>query len=151
MEQPIPQVNTRPAEESLSRQSTSSEAEAVAIGKKILIIEDEIALSRVLKLKLEEKEYNISVVHDGEEAEKMIRSVKYDTILLDLILPIKNGFDLLPIIREVSPNTNVIVMTNLGQPEDRERVQEYSPEGYFVKSEIAIFDLVTQIQTIVES
>lgn len=118
---------------------------------KVLIIEDELALSRVLQLKLAERNLDIEVVHDGGEAEDVIRQKKYDTILLDLILPTKNGFDLLPIIREVSPQTKVIIMTNLGQPEDRERVQEYNPEGYFVKSEIAIFDLVTQIQTIVES
>jgi two-component system copper resistance phosphate regulon response regulator CusR len=119
--------------------------------RKVLIIEDELALSRVLQLKLAERNLDIEVVHDGGEAEDVIRQKKYDTILLDLILPTKNGFDLLPIIREVSPQTKVIVMTNLGQPEDRERVQEFNPEGYFVKSEIAIFDLVTQIQTIVES
>lgn len=118
---------------------------------KVLIIEDELALSRVLQLKLAERNLDIEVVHDGGEAEDVIRQKKYDTILLDLILPTKNGFDLLPIIREVSPQTKVIIMTNLGQPEDRERVQEYNPEGYFVKSEIAIFDLVTQIQAIVES
>jgi DNA-binding response OmpR family regulator len=141
----------------MNRQNSSpeptipEEVQTESGGKKILIIEDELALSRVLQLKLEEGNLDIDVVHDGGEAENVIRQKKYDTILLDLILPTKNGFDLLPIIREVSPQTKVIVMTNLGQPEDRERVQEYNPEGYFVKSEIAIFDLVTQIQTIVES
>ena len=151
MEQPTPQVNTKPVEELVSKPINSLKVESVTSTSKILIVEDEIALSRVLKLKLEEKDYDITVVHDGVEAEEVIRSAKYDTILLDLVLPTKNGFDLLPIIREVSPNTKIIVMTNLGQPEDRERVQKYNPDGYFVKSEIAIFDLVTRIQTIVES
>lgn len=149
MEQPFTQMNRENSGQSEVIQEEQTQRES---GKtKVLIIEDELALSRVLQLKLAERNLDIEVVHDGGEAEDVIRQKKYDTILLDLILPTKNGFDLLPIIREVSPQTKVIIMTNLGQPEDRERVQEYNPEGYFVKSEIAIFDLVTQIQTIVES
>lgn len=151
MEQQFTQMNTENSLQADLSQESQVEQAGGAEKKKVLIIEDELALSRVLQLKLKEKDLEIEVVHDGGEAENVIRQKKYDTILLDLILPTKNGFELLPIIRELSPQTKVIVMTNLGQPEDRERVQEYNPEGYFVKSEIAIFDLVTQIQTIVES
>lgn len=151
MEQQFTQMNTENSLRADLSQESQVEQAGGAEKKKVLIIEDELALSRVLQLKLKEKDLEIEVVHDGGEAENVIRQKKYDTILLDLILPTKNGFELLPIIRELSPQTKVIVMTNLGQPEDRERVQEYNPEGYFVKSEIAIFDLVTQIQTIVES
>lgn len=151
MEQQFTQMNMENSLQADLSQESQVEQAGGAEKKKVLIIEDELALSRVLQLKLKEKDLEIEVVHDGGEAENVIRQKKYDTILLDLILPTKNGFELLPIIRGLSPQTKVIVMTNLGQPEDRERVQEYSPEGYFVKSEIAIFDLVTQIQTIVES
>jgi CheY-like chemotaxis protein len=142
------QMNPNQNESSqLKRTSQSMAAEHEK--KKILVIEDELALSRVLTLKLDSNLFEVYIAQDGGKAEQMILEEKYDTILLDLILPTKNGFDLLPIIRKKSPDTKIIILTNLGQPEDRERVDKYNPEGYFVKSEITIFDLIQQINTII--
>ena len=117
--------------------------------KKILIVEDEQAIARVLELKLRQAGFDVSRAINGSEAIKMVEEDKFDGILLDLILPEKDGFMVLEHIRAISKETKVIILTNLGQPEDRQKLQELGISGYFVKSEISIYNLVAQVQEII--
>jgi two-component system alkaline phosphatase synthesis response regulator PhoP len=117
----------------------------------VLIVEDEQAISRVIDLKLKQLGVSTILAPDGKQALGLITSQKFDCILLDLILPGLDGFNILEAIRQIDPYTKVIVMTNLGQPEDRARVQKLGVSGYFVKSETPITRLIEEVKNLLET
>lgn len=115
---------------------------------RVLIVEDELAIARVLDLKLKQIGVETLVVNDGAIAFDTIKSQDFDCILLDLMLPSVDGFTILEAIREKSQSTKVIVMTNLGQPEDRARVENLGITAYYVKSEVSIGQLTDSVKQI---
>ncbi len=117
--------------------------------KRILVVEDEKAIARVMSLKLRQAGLEVSVAVDGAKAIELLDAETFDCVLLDLILPEKDGFTVLQHIRETNTELKVVILTNLGQPEDRKRLQEMGLEGYYVKSEMSIYNLVSKIQEIV--
>lgn len=120
-----------------------------SMAKKILVVEDERAIARVMELKLRQVGFEVTVAVNGTEATEALKTDSFDCVLLDLILPEKDGFSVLQHIRETDQDLKVIILTNLGQPEDRQRLQEMGIAGYYVKSEMSIYNLVTKIQEIV--
>jgi DNA-binding NarL/FixJ family response regulator len=62
-----------------------------------------------------------------------------------------DGFSILSEIRAHNPTIKVIVMTNLGQPEDRKRVEDMGVNGYYVKSEMSIANLIEQIKVTLQT
>jgi DNA-binding response OmpR family regulator len=108
---------------------------------KVLIVEDEPAIARVLDLKLKQIGLETTVANDGSLALDIIDKQDFDCILLDLILPGADGFTILEAIRRKSKSTKVIIMTNLGQPEDKFRVEKLGITAYYVKSEVSISQL----------
>jgi CheY-like chemotaxis protein len=117
----------------------------------VLIVEDEQAISRVLDLKLKQLGVTTMLASDGVSALELIKSQTFDCILLDLILPGIDGFNILEEIRKKDKNMKVIVMTNLGQPEDRARVQKLGVTGYFVKSETPVTRLIEEVKNALET
>lgn len=115
---------------------------------KVLIIEDEPAIARVLDLKLKQIGVITSVAKDGNLALDTIKSQDFDCILLDLMLPGVDGFTILEEIRSKSKLTKVIIMTNLGQPEDKARVEKLGITAYYVKSEVSISQLTDSVKQI---
>ncbi len=117
--------------------------------KKILIIEDEHPLSRVLDLKLSNAGFKTEVVFNGAEAISLIDKKKFDLILLDLILPIQDGFAVLKKINDNEIKTPVVVLSNLSQTDDIKKCKELNPHShYFVKSNISIKNLVENVKKI---
>lgn len=114
----------------------------------VLIIEDESAIARVLDLKLKQIGINTTVVSDGSIALDIIKKQDFDCILLDLILPSIDGFTILESIRAKNKSIKVIVMTNLGQPEDKARVERLGISSYYVKSEVSISQLAESVKNI---
>mgnify|MGYP000406078037 CR=1 FL=1 len=121
------------------------------MAQKVLIVEDEKAISRVMELKMKQAGFEVEVAENGAKAIERTQEVQFDCVLLDLILPEKDGFQVLEAIRQTRPDTKVVVLTNLGQPEDRERVMELGVLGYYVKSEMSIHTLVQKIQELIQS
>jgi DNA-binding response OmpR family regulator len=115
---------------------------------KVLIIEDEPAIARVLDLKLKQIGLDTTVANDGTIALGIIDKQDFDCILLDLILPGADGFTILESIRKKSKSTKVIIMTNLGQPEDRTRVEKLGITAYYVKSEVSISQLAESVKQV---
>lgn len=118
---------------------------------KILLIEDDLFLSSLLKTRLEKEKFEVLAVHDGDEALEALRKVKPDLILLDLILPKRSGFEVLeemqsdPQLRD-RVKVPVIIISNLGQESDVERGREFGVVDYFVKARISIDDLVKKVE-----
>ncbi len=115
--------------------------------KKILIIEDERPLAHALELKMTHEGYETTVASTGkvglEEASKGI----YDLILLDLILPEIDGFTILEALKQKNLSPVIIVLSNLGQDEDRKKAGEFGVKNYLVKSNVPLADIVKVVQT----
>lgn len=111
--------------------------------KKILIVEDDTVLANALSLSLQDKGYQIEVASDGVEAEKVIPTLKPDLILLDLLLPIKNGFEVLKWLRseEDLKDTPVVILTNFEQETSIEEGMKMGAKDYIVKANIDIKDV----------
>jgi DNA-binding response OmpR family regulator len=115
---------------------------------KVLIVEDEPAIARVLDLKLKQMGVTTTLINDGSIALDIINKEDFDCVLLDLILPGADGFTILEAIRKNSKVTKVIIMTNLGQPEDRIRVEKLGITAYYVKSEVSISQLAEAVKKV---
>src|SRR3989338_3171622 len=103
---------------------------------RILIAEDDKALSGVLQKKLELSGHKAEVASDGEEALKMIKSDKPDMVLLDIVMPKVNGYEVLEKIHndpELS-SIPVIVISNSCQEVELEKVKDFGAVDYLIKA-----------------
>jgi DNA-binding response OmpR family regulator len=114
--------------------------------KRILIAEDEKPLARAISLKLEKEGFVTEIVNDGEEVEKKIVEEKYDLILMDLMMPKLDGFTVLEKMKTDNIKIPVIIMSNLSQETDKERVTQAGALAFFVKSDIKLFEVVDFIR-----
>ena len=116
----------------------------------ILLVEDDPFLSSILQLKLDKENFKTIRVADGEEALNLLteQGIKPDVILLDLILPKKNGFEVLETIRQdpTLEKLPVIIISNLGQPSDIDRGKALGVIDYFVKAKLSVDELVNKVK-----
>ena len=121
----------------------------------VLLIEDDPFLSSVLRMKLEKESFKVIRASDGDEALNFLteQGVKPDLILLDLILPKKNGFEVLETIRQdpLLEKLPVIIISNLGQPSDIERGKALGVIDYFIKARLSVEELVNKVKKETES
>ena len=117
---------------------------------KVLLVEDDPFLSSLLKNRLQKEGLEVNLAKDGEEALNSLKSAKPDLILLDLILPKKSGFEVMEEMREDPqmqfPGLPIIIISNLGQPEDISRGKALGAIEYFVKAKTSIDELVEKIK-----
>lgn len=116
--------------------------------KKILLVEDDAALANVYKTRLEMEGFDVNHVGNGEEA--LTAAIQYhpDLIVLDVMMPKINGFDVLDLLR-TRPETadmRVIMLTALSQAKDKERAEKLGADDYLVKSQVVISDVVARIK-----
>jgi len=106
--------------------------------KKILIVEDDQAISAMYKTKLESEGYEILTAGSGGEALEIAKEKQLDLILLDIILPQLDGFSVLKEVKsgQKNKNTPVIMLTNLGTDEDRQKGKELGAADYLVKANL---------------
>src|SRR3989339_986496 len=116
--------------------------------KKILIAEDEKPMARALEIKLNKAGFETVVVFDGVSALKELVANKYDLLLLDLMMPNKDGFSVLTDMKESKIKVPVIVSTNLNQKEDIEKALSLGAKDYFVKSDTTISEVVEHVKKI---
>lgn len=117
---------------------------------KILIVEDEPGLQKALKAALEESGYEIAQAFNGEEAIATLANSKPDLILLDLILPKKNGFEVLEYLNAAKSIVPVIVLTNLESGSDIEKATLLGARAYLVKADYTLEEIVKRIASLME-
>lgn len=117
--------------------------------KTILIIEDDKFLRELIAQKLFKEEYNVSEAIDGEEGIKKIKEEKPDLVLLDLILPGIDGFEVLSQIKENSSLVQipVIILSNLGQKEDVEKGLKLGAVDYLIKAHFTPGEIIEKIKS----
>lgn len=119
--------------------------------KTILIAEDDKFLISVYRLKFAKAGFNVLVAEDGEQTMQALSKQKPDLVLLDLIMPVKDGFEVLKEIK-TDPNLKdipVVVASNLGQGEDIKRAKLLGATDYFIKANVHLPDLVAMITKMV--
>ena len=114
----------------------------------VLIVEDEEFLVRALKDNLISEGHTVSVAMDGEAVFDELKKKKPSLILLDLLLPKKNGFDVLRDIR-MDPEWQhipVVILSNLGEDSEIKRALELGANDYFVKSQHPIQEVIEKVR-----
>lgn len=113
-------------------------------GKKILVVEDELLVSRAMRASLERAGYEVATAGDGSVALDMMASGSFDLVFLDLLLPVTDGFDVLEALNKKKDDTPVIVSTNLSEPSEHARAMELGAVDSFVKSDVSLMDVVAK-------
>lgn len=116
--------------------------------KNILIIEDDKFLSKMLARMLESHNYEVTQAITGKEGLVKASGGDVNLILLDIMLPDIDGFDLLETIKadEKIKKIPVIIMSNLGQPEDIQQGRALGAKDYLVKSDLSLDDVVDKVR-----
>ena len=110
--------------------------------KKILIAEDEKPMANALGLKLRSAGFETTLVYDGEAAVEAAKKTSFDLIILDLVMPKKDGFSVLAELNRLNIAIPVIVSSNLSQDEDIKRAKELGARDYFIKSDTTLAEIV---------
>jgi DNA-binding response OmpR family regulator len=118
--------------------------------KKILIIEDEKVLLEVLEKKLTSQGYEVLVAKDGEEGLNKMKESKPDLILLDIIMPKKDGFEVLTEMNknEALLEIPVIIISNSGQPVEIDRALRLGVKDYLIKTEFDPEEVINKVTKI---
>lgn len=114
--------------------------------KKILVVEDEKAMAKAMQLKLQHNGFEADIAADGEDAIEKISADGYDLVLLDLVLPKKDGFLVLEEMKKRKIKTPVVVSSNLSQDEDMEKAKKLGAVDYFVKANVSLSDVVEYVK-----
>ena len=122
------------------------------MAKKILIIEDDIFLGDVLLQKLKNESYDVVLARDGAEGFKKIADFMPDLLLLDIILPTMNGYEILEAKAkdEKIKNIPVIIISNSGQPVEISRVLSLGVKDYLVKAQFNPQEVLAKVKAELE-
>lgn len=117
-------------------------------GVKALIAEDDRFLGNVLKTKLEQEGFAVRLATDGEMTLAALAADPPDILLLDIIMPKKNGFDVLAEMRlkKGGPDIPVIILSNLGQEEDVKKGMALGAVDFLVKSDHSLQEIVDKVK-----
>lgn len=115
--------------------------------RRILLAEDDRFLRKAAETALKRQGFSVLAAVDGDEALRMARAEAPDLILLDLIMPKLQGFEVLRALKAdpATAATPVIILSNLGQESDVKQAMEAGAAGYFVKANLSLQDLVKRV------
>ena len=116
---------------------------------KVLIIEDEYSLADAIAETLKNDNFNVSIETNGEDGEDEALTENYDLILLDVMLPKKNGFDILRTLGQAKIKTPVIMLTAKSEIEDKLNGLEHGADDYITKP-FAMRELMARIKAVLK-
>lgn len=122
--------------------------------KKILIVEDDQFLREFYQELLQGEGYNVDIADEGELGLKKIRESEFDLILLDIMLPKKDGLQILRDLKVTppkSPHCSILVLTNLGQDSVIKQCFELGAAGYLVKSALNPDQVLKEIHSYLQN
>ena len=119
---------------------------------KILLVEDDNNLREIYEARLQAEGYDITSAQDGEQALVVAKAEKPDLIISDVMMPKISGFEMLDILRNTQglKETKVIMLTALGQADDRSRADSLGADRYLVKSQVTLEDIVKTAHELLE-
>lgn len=115
---------------------------------RIVVADDDRMFRKVAETTLRRQGYAVATASDGEEALQLIRSERPDMIILDLIMPKLQGFDVLTILKQdaLTSAIPVIVLSSLTQEQDKQEAMDLGAVAYFNKTTFSMSELVKQVE-----
>lgn len=118
---------------------------------KVLIVDDDPFILDMYVLKFKELGYDISAAGDGKNALAKIRKEKPDIVLLDVVMPSMDGFEIMQEIqKDKPPHPKIIFLTNLGQKEDIEKGMRLGASDYVIKAHFTPSEVAEKVKAFVD-
>lgn len=120
--------------------------------KKILLVEDEPFLIDIYTTKLKKAGFGVSVARDGDSALRVVKEEKPELVLLDIVLPHIDGWEIL---RKIKSNkelkeVKIIVLSNLGQKQEVEKGLKLGATKYLIKAHYTPTEIIEEIKNILK-
>lgn len=119
--------------------------------QKILLVEDNVELRNLYEIFLKQHGYQVALAADGDEGLEVAREYKPDIVFLDVMMPKKNGFEVLKLLRHDPEyhctKAKIIILTNLGDSSKVSREVREDMDGYMIKAEIELQSLLDVIKS----
>lgn len=117
------------------------------MAQKIAIVEDDLAISQMYRIKFEADGYNVETAENGKLGLALAETMKPDIILLDLMMPEMNGDEMLELMRKTpwGKDIKVVVLTNMGESEVPQKIKDLGVSGVILKADMTprqVADLV---------
>jgi CheY-like chemotaxis protein len=121
--------------------------------KKVLIVEDDIFVAEVYSTKLLEMGHEIQIARNGQEGLAMLEQSVPDLILLDIVMPIMGGIEMLAEVKKKDEwkNIPIILLTNIGEKESIQKVRSLGVEDYLIKSHFTPAEVIEKINNILKN
>ena len=117
---------------------------------KILLVEDDTFLREIILKKLSSEGFEVTEAEDGEKALLSAESEIFDIVLLDLIIPIVNGFEVIEKVRSLPDKQKagvpIIVLSNLGEEDDIKKAMDLGANDYLVKAHFTTDEIVEKVK-----
>jgi DNA-binding response OmpR family regulator len=115
---------------------------------RLLVVEDEVDLARALRKALEEEQFAVDVALDGDDALFQMTEISYDAIILDVMLPRRDGWSLLQALRQAGKRTPVLILTARDAVEERVRGLDLGADDYLLKP-FALTELLARVRALI--
>ena len=103
-------------------------------------------MAKALELKLSHAGYEIVIALNGQEALDQMAASKFDLVLLDLMMPMLDGFGVLTQLKEKGDTTPIVVLTNLNQQEDIQKAKDLGAIDFFIKSDTPLAEVIGHVE-----
>lgn len=117
---------------------------------KVLIVDDDPYISEMYSLKFKESGFDIETAMNGKEALDKVKTYQPDIVLLDIVMPVYDGFEVLKRLKAdpATAGQKVVILSNLGQKEDIERGKELLANDYIIKAHFTPSEVVEKVRSI---
>jgi len=133
----------------MSNEQNAGQAESEK--EKVLIIEDEQPLLELLSAKLKKEGYQVEYAYDGEEGLEKIRNFEPDLVLLDIVMPKVDGYEVLEKMSADNSQIPVIIISNSGQPVEIEKTKKLGAVDHLIKTEFSPLDVLNKVRDYLDS
>jgi len=122
-------------------------------GKKIVLAEDDRFVRKATTAALRQRGFEVVAVEDGEEALRQTRAERPDLVLLDMIMPKMQGFQVLDALKQDAETASipVVVCSSLEQAEDQARAREAGAAAYIVKADLSLKELARRVEEVLDT
>ncbi|MEA3449450.1 MAG: response regulator [Patescibacteria group bacterium] len=121
--------------------------------KTILIIEDDEYLAELYRFKFSQGPYTILEARNGRDGADIAKKEKPDLILLDIVMPVLDGYETLKLLREdkETKNLKIYILSNLGQADEIQHAINDGADGYFIKANMTPNQLLNEVDEILKN